>query len=643
MSIIQIDESKCVGCNSCIRVCPSLDANYAHVDEDGKSIISINDNMCIKCGACIKACTHGARYFVDDTDEFMSDVAAGRETALIVAPAIKLAFDRDWEDLLSYFRQRGVKLIYDVSFGADICTWVHVRYVQQHPHATIISQPCAAIVNYCLKHNHDLIKYLSPGQSPMMCTAIYMRKYMGFKGKIAAISPCIAKIDEFKQNNNVINYNVTLEKLTNYLKDNNINYRGASKGKHFTFDSPEGFVGAIYPQPAGLKENLLLHDPDMRVINSEGTARIYHELDQYLQTSVSYRPTVFDVLNCEFGCNGGPALGIEYEPFKMYSRTMDAKSKTNKARMEDSGKKGVDKQFAGFDSKLKIEDFLRSYKAENVGTTTVTEPEILAAFKSLHKRTETECHFDCHACGYRTCRDMATAIAKGHNVPENCRRFNDYIMEQERMRLDESNNAIAGISNELGEIIASLSDSINTVETYVTEIRDNGNASSEDMSIVTERMSSLGELTGNILNMMKDIDSNIVSYSDMTNSVKAIANKINLLSLNASIESARAGEAGRAFAVVAQNIRELSESSRQSVGSAEANEESIRASIDNVNATVDEFSEGFTKLVKLLEEARSKVDTLSDNSLNISASMQRVDDISKQLESIADRASTIVG
>ncbi len=643
MSIIQIDESKCVGCNSCIRVCPSLDANFARVDEDGKSVITINDDMCIKCGACIKACTHGARFFTDDTDEFMSDVAAGRETALIVAPAIKLAFDRDWEDLLAYFKNHGVKLIYDVSFGADICTWVHVRYVEKHPSATIISQPCAAIVNYCLKHNHDLLKYLSPGQSPMMCTAIYMRKYMGFKGKIAAISPCIAKIDEFKQNDHIINYNVTLEKLNDYLKNNNVNYRGASKSRPFKFDSPDGFVGAIYPQPGGLKDNLLLHAPNMRVINSEGTGKIYRELDQFPRTNATYRPTVFDVLNCEAGCNGGPALGIEYEPFKMYSRTMDAKAKTNSARLEGVDKNGIDRQFAEFDAKLKLEDFLRKYTAENVNPTVVNESQIREAFNALHKKTETECHFDCHACGYRTCRDMATAIAKGHNVPENCRRFNDYVMEQERARLDDSNDAIRRISNELGEIIANLTDSISTVENYVTEIRENGNASSQDMMDVTERMSSLGELTGNILNMMKDIDESIVSYSEMTNSVKAIANKINLLSLNASIESARAGEAGKAFAVVAQNIRQLSESSRQSVGNAETNEESIRASIDNVNATVDEFSDGFTKLVKLLEEARSKVDTLSDNGLSISASMQRVDDISKQLESIADRASTIVG
>lgn len=104
--------------------------------------------------------------------------------AVIAAPAIKIAFDGNLRHALQWIRNQGVKKIYDVGFGADICTWAHLRYLQMHPNAKVISQPCAAVVNYVLRHKPELIPHLSPIHSPMMCLAIYIRKVLGFRGKI---------------------------------------------------------------------------------------------------------------------------------------------------------------------------------------------------------------------------------------------------------------------------------------------------------------------------------------------------------------------------------------------------------------------------------------------------------------------------
>ena len=217
MSIINVDVEKCVGCNACVRACPTSEANIAQTDETGKLRILINDDKCIKCGACIRACSHKARSFQDDMEQFLQDLKAGKEVAMIAAPAIKIAFDGNWRHALQWLRNQGVKKIYDVGFGADICTWAHLRYLQAHPDAKVISQPCAAVVNYVLRHKPELIPHLSPIHSPMMCIAIYMRKILGFQGKIAALSPCIAKIDEFRETG-VIDYNVTMEHLKRYFE-----------------------------------------------------------------------------------------------------------------------------------------------------------------------------------------------------------------------------------------------------------------------------------------------------------------------------------------------------------------------------------------------------------------------------------------
>ena len=172
MSIINVEIDKCVGCNACVRACPVGDANIARMDAEGKLKIMIDDEKCIKCGACIRACSHSARSYIDDTQRFLQDLANGQEIALIAAPSIKIAFDGNWRHALQWLSNHGIKKIYDVSFGADICTWAHLRYLEKNPGKKLISQPCAAVVNYVQRHKPDLFSNLSPIHSPMLCLAV---------------------------------------------------------------------------------------------------------------------------------------------------------------------------------------------------------------------------------------------------------------------------------------------------------------------------------------------------------------------------------------------------------------------------------------------------------------------------------------
>ena len=129
MSVINVDKDKCVGCNACVRACPVEDANIARKDEEGKLRILIDDEKCIRCGECIRTCSHGSRSFEDDIETFLEDLKAKKEIAVIAAPSIKIAFDGNWRHVLQWLRNQGIEKIYDVSYGADICTWAHIRYL----------------------------------------------------------------------------------------------------------------------------------------------------------------------------------------------------------------------------------------------------------------------------------------------------------------------------------------------------------------------------------------------------------------------------------------------------------------------------------------------------------------------------------
>ncbi len=641
MGRICLNVDKCVGCNACVRVCPVIDANVAKTDSDGRLIIHVDDSKCIKCGACIRACSHHARTFEDDIDAFMRDMKAGKELVLIAAPSIKIAFDGNWRHVLQWFRNQGIKKIYDVSYGADICTWAHIRYLEQHPDAKVISQPCAAVVNYILKHKQELIPRLSPIHSPMLCLAIYIRKMLGYRGKIAAISPCIAKSDEF-QDTQIIDYNVTMEHLRDYFMENNIDLPKVKLFSEFEFDDNIGLEGAIYPRPGGLMKNLLIHKPDMSVITSEGTERLYGDLNLYLKQKTSDLPTVFDVLSCKDGCNGGPATGVDYHCFAISNIMYDVEQYAKKVRRKNVTKRGNDMQFMDFDKKLRVEDFVRKYKPKNVETIHVSESDIERAYHQLGKETEQQKHFDCHACGFRTCRDMAIALAKGVNEKENCHQYMIHSIGQERVKVEQVNQSVHEMNGELMEVFEQLNSSIYAIKEEADMIRDSGIHTTQKMNILTDHMTKLSTLNEGIKEAAERINDSIESYNVMTQDVEKIAGQINLLSLNAAIEAARAGEAGRGFAVVASNIRQLSDSSKSSVASAKENDELIKTAIGEISNVIEKFNATITELLQSVEGAIVNVNQTSENGRIIQESMDTVSKMADNVKEVIHETNAIL-
>jgi iron only hydrogenase large subunit-like protein len=272
------------------------EANYAYLD-NGKAKVNIDHKKCIACGACIKICMHNARSYEDDTARFIADIQKGEEISMIVAPASRTNFE-DWKKVLAWLRTMGVRAIFDVSLGADICTWAHIRYIQAANPQPLISQPCPAIVNYITKYRHELMGNLSPIHSPMLCTAVFMRKKLNIKHRIAALSPCIAKAHEF-EDAGYVSYNVTFAKLEEYIRSEGIHL----PDEEFRFNSIESSLGKIYPMPGGLKENIEYYlGKSLRIDKSEGQGTVYRALDEYAQADGDCLPALFDVLNCPEGC-----------------------------------------------------------------------------------------------------------------------------------------------------------------------------------------------------------------------------------------------------------------------------------------------------------------------------------------------------
>lgn len=95
--------------------------------------------------------------------------------------------------------------------------------------------------------------------------------------------------------------------------------------------------------------------------------------------------------------------------------------------------------------------------------------------------------------------------------------------------------------------------------------------------------------------------------------IKTIADKINLLGLNAAIESARAGELGRGFNVVSSEIRKLANQSKESVTTIKEVIEDMNISVNNITSAVDNSAAVSEEQAASIEEVSATIESINDN------------------------------
>lgn len=421
--LIQMDIDKCVGCNRCIRVCPVETANIAYQDAGGNTRVGLDAQQCIQCGTCVKVCEHNARYIGDDIDAFFRDLQRGEKISVIAAPSIQTTVS-SWRQLFTLLRKLGVAMIYDVSLGADICIWAHLKYLEQAHPGPLITQPCPVIVSYCQQYSHELLAYLAPIHSPMACTAIYMRK-QGITGRIASISPCVAKSREHMETG-LIQYNITFKNLFAYLTRHQICLPEEESG----FDHMAANAGRLFPLPGGLGESLRFFSGQRYHIEKAEGVNVFGQLREYAAADPASRPDVFDLLNCAGGCLMGPgALDADS------SFTINARMQKVRRQIHADGTDCREK-LDQYSRELVLSDYLRSYRPVARTGTQVAESEIEQAFKAMKKDTFAKKNFNCGACGSASCRDMARKIALHVNIPMNC-----VILSRDVAKVEKERNA----------------------------------------------------------------------------------------------------------------------------------------------------------------------------------------------------------
>lgn len=460
--IISLNPDKCVNCHACIAACPVKACNDGSDDH-----VEIDDERCIGCGQCLTACSHQARSAVDELPDFLHALEAGERIVAIVAPSVASNFPNAYLQLNSWLKSVGAEAVFDVSFGAELAAKSYAAYLDAPVASPVIASACPAIVHYVRMHHPELVPNLAPLSSPMQHTLEMIRESRDDLSDcaFALISPCPAKKREFAAMD-VKSYGVTFRGLEQHFSASNIRLDEFAPSD---YDGPAAASASCLPTPGGLLQAIERWRPGAaeKTRRIEGASSVYaylKSIPRTLEESPDSLPVLIDCLNCEHGCNIGPASIKEIGALDIVETAI---RRRGAEAVADDDQPIPESVREAIEAHWHPGRFGRRFD-RTVGATWNEKPnaeQLDAIYRSMHKYSEADL-FNCCSCGYGSCELMAVAIHNGLNRPENC---HHYIMHERTLAHEQIARHQEHLEATVEKRTVALSEANSLLQTEVTE------------------------------------------------------------------------------------------------------------------------------------------------------------------------------
>lgn len=209
---------------------------------------------------------------------------------------------------------------------------------------------------------------------------------------------------------------------------------------------------------------------------------------------------------------------------------------------------------------------------------------------------------------------------------------------RQKDRIQNISGKMRGLSSTIQEIAASADE----VADISREAAERGSSAQDSATEAMDELDRLTEHAETTVDNVERLNELLEDIEDIVEFITDIANKTNILALNANVEAARAGEAGEGFTVVADEVKNLASDTKEATNEIE---KSIRRVHDQAGDTVDEMHEtretvGATH--DAVEEALNELDKVVEKVNEVDQSVQEIDDATdSQAESTDDVLSMV--
>ncbi len=209
------------------------------------------------------------------------------------------------------------------------------------------------------------------------------------------------------------------------------------------------------------------------------------------------------------------------------------------------------------------------------------------------------------------------ARALGHSAVEMGDNAN-----QAELRSEQQSQQMELVATAINEVTYAVQDVAKSAEQASTEMQDAQHRAEQGQHSIQGSLQRIGELSGTIdeaVEVIQALANQSTKIGSVLEVIRAIAEQTNLLALNAAIEAARAGEQGRGFAVVADEVRLLAQRTQQSTAEIQTMIEHLQGQSEAAVKAIGASSTASRQTVEQASEAGASLDAISQVLLNLNA------------------------
>ena len=210
-------------------------------------------------------------------------------------------------------------------------------------------------------------------------------------------------------------------------------------------------------------------------------------------------------------------------------------------------------------------------------------------------------------------------------------------------QIDMVATAMTQLSSTAEEVVSNTSNTLKITEAASGSSKESQGASAQAMEQIKQLVDSLSESSA----ALTELEANSEKIESVLDVIKGIADQTNLLALNAAIEAARAGEQGRGFAVVADEVRNLAKRTQESTSEIEHMIEQYRTGTHNAVVAMDhsrmlsnktiEYSEMSSELMADVNTANDSVNDMTSHDATATNEQHTVvDELSHNINQVSD-------